>query len=73
MRSSEAQLYIKHNIICMVALLVIQQASNLGIVFGPTLMWSEAELTVPGNMAFNMTFQSKLVEFMLVNFTNMFS
>jgi len=49
------------------------QASNLGIVFGPTLMWSESEMAAPANMAFNMTFQSKLVEFMLSNFTYVFA
>ena len=36
-------------------------------------MWSEAEMDAPGNMAYNMTFQSKLVEFMLANFTHIFA
>jgi len=49
------------------------QASNLGIVFGPSLMWSEGEEIAAGNMAFYMMYQSKLVEFMLSNFTLMFN
>lgn len=50
------------------------QASNLAIVFGPTLMWSEAEASGGGGafIAINMMYQSQIVEFFLTNFSDIF-
>ena len=46
------------------------QTQNVAIVFGPTLMWSgEADFT---NMAIFTVYQSKVVEFLLLEYTNLF-
>nr|KAG5704057.1 hypothetical protein BaRGS_017561 [Batillaria attramentaria] len=45
------------------------QAQNVAIVFGPTLMWAEGDFA---NMALNTVYQSKVVEFLLLEYDNLF-
>nr|XP_022305633.1 rho GTPase-activating protein 15-like [Crassostrea virginica] len=46
------------------------QVHNVAIVFGPTLIWPE---TVTPNLAANMIYQSRIVEYCLLEFKNIFS
>lgn len=45
------------------------QSHNLAIVFGPTLLWPE--LRAP-NMAVSLVFQNRIVEFILLEYDNLF-
>nr|XP_022305634.1 rho GTPase-activating protein 15-like [Crassostrea virginica] len=45
------------------------QVHNVAIVFGPTLIWPE---TVTPNLAANMIYQSRIVEYCLLEFKNIF-
>lgn len=45
------------------------ESQNVAIVFGPTLLWQEIE---SGNMALHTVFQSKIVEFILVEYSELF-
>ncbi|KAJ8393783.1 hypothetical protein AAFF_G00056980 [Aldrovandia affinis] len=42
---------------------------GFGIVFGPTLMWPELD---SGNMAFNLVYQNQIIEFMLIECSEIF-
>jgi len=44
-------------------------AHQLAIVFGPTLIWPELQTA---NMATNMVYQSRIVEFILLEYKNVF-
>lgn len=46
------------------------QVHNVAIVFGPTLIWPE---TVTPNLAANMIYQSRIVEYCLLEYKNIFS
>lgn len=45
------------------------QVHNVAIVFGPTLIWPE---TVTPNLAANMIYQSRIVEYCLLEYKNIF-
>lgn len=45
------------------------QVHNIAIVFGPTLIWPEKETP---NLAANMIYQSRIVEFLLLEFKHIF-
>lgn len=45
------------------------QAQNIAIVFGPTLMWPEIEAP---NLAITMAYQNRIVEFLLLEYENIF-
>ncbi|XP_055869100.1 rho GTPase-activating protein 15-like isoform X12 [Biomphalaria glabrata] len=45
------------------------QTQNIAIVFGPTLMWQKEE---GGSLAIQTVYQSKIVEFMLLEFNELF-
>lgn len=45
------------------------QTQNVAIVFGPTLLWQEEE---GGSLAVQTVYQSKIVEFMLLEFKELF-
>ena len=45
-------------------------AHNLAIVFGPTLMWPKFDL---GNIAINTVQQNQIVEFLLLEYDNVFN
>lgn len=42
---------------------------GISIVFGPTLMWPEQDF---GNMAVNMVYQNQIVEYILIESTEIF-
>jgi len=46
-------------------------AHSLAIVFGPTLIWPEPT-TSAMNLATSMVYQSQIVEFMLLEYANVF-
>ena len=45
------------------------QVHNIAIVFGPTLIWPEKESP---NIAVNMVYQSRIVEYCLLEYKNIF-
>ncbi len=45
------------------------QTQNIAIVFGPTLMWPEVE---SHNVAVTLVYQNQIVEFILLEFKNLF-
>ncbi|KAJ8247103.1 hypothetical protein GJAV_G00258770 [Gymnothorax javanicus] len=47
----------------------LMSTQGIGIVFGPTLMWPELD---SGNMAFNMVYQNQIVEFILIECSEIF-
>ncbi|XP_064182728.1 rho GTPase-activating protein 15 isoform X1 [Anguilla rostrata] len=47
----------------------LMSTQGIGIVFGPTLMWPELD---GGNMAFNMVYQNQIVEFILIECSEIF-
>ncbi|KAJ8351580.1 hypothetical protein SKAU_G00230560 [Synaphobranchus kaupii] len=47
----------------------LMSTQGIGIVFGPTLLWPELD---SGNMAFNLVYQNQIVEFILIECSEIF-